>query len=177
MLDDARFRRAVAVAGLSAAIFAGAARAQSSPQIVGLNLAYVAERSTFGKAGLARMEAVNKQKAGEADAMLTALTKQRAELESGSAMSPRARADLQRAFDRARVDFDRFRQDAQAELRVMQTQFEAEFRLKVTPIVDRLSRERGYSYVVGLEHPLIVWFAPSVDISDEIVKWLDAGEK
>ncbi len=155
----------------------GVSSAASAQQIVGVNLAYVAERSTFGKAGLARMEAVNKQKAGEADAMLAALTKQRAELESGSAMSPRARADLQRAFDRARVDFDRFRQDAQAELRVMQTQFEAEFRLKVTPIVDRLSRERGYSYVVGLEHPLIVWFAPSVDISDEIVKWLDAVEK
>jgi Skp family chaperone for outer membrane proteins len=167
----------VAVAGLSAAIFAGAARAQSSPQIVGVNLAYVAERSRFGKAGLARMEAVNKQKAGEADAMLGALTKKRAELESGRAMSPRARADLQRAFDRARVDFDRFRQDAQAELRAMQTHFEAEFRLNVTQIVDRLSRERGYGFVLGLTHPIIAWFNPEVDISDEVVKRLDAWEK
>jgi len=166
------------VAGLGAAIFASAARAQSAPQIVGVNLTYIAANSKFGKAGLARIEAANKQKAGEIDARLAALTKQQAALQqSGSAMSERARADLQRAFDRARVDVTRFREDAQVELRLLQNQFEAEFRQKVTPLVDRLSRERGYSYVVGLEHPLIVWFAPSVDISDEIVKRLDAGEK
>ena len=106
------------------------------------------------------------------------ITKQQAELEQQvSTMSARARADLQRAFDRARVDFDRFREDAQAELRVLQTEFEAQFRLKVTPLVDQLSRERGYSFVFGLEHPIIAWFSPEVDVSDEIVKRLDAREK
>jgi hypothetical protein len=92
-------------------------------------------------------------------------------------MSERARADLQRAFDRGRVDLARFREDAQAELRGLQAQFEAEFRLKVSPLVDQLSRERGYSFVFGLEHPIIAWFHPDVDISDEIVKRLDAAEK
>jgi outer membrane protein len=168
----------VVVAGLGTAIFASVARAQSSPQIVGVNLTYIAANSKFGKAGLARIEAANQQKAAEIDARVAALTKQQAALQqSGSTMSERARADLQRAFDRARVDVTRSREDAQVELRLLQNQFEAEFRQKVTPLIEQLSRERGYSYVLGLEHPLIAWFSPEVDISDEIVKRLDATEK
>lgn len=178
MLYDARFGRAIVIAGLSTAILAGAARAQSSTQIVGVNLNYVAANSQFGKAALARIEAANKLKAGAADVKLAAITRQRAELEQqGSTMSARARADLQRAFDRARVDFDRFRQDSEAELGVLQAEFEAQFRLKVTPLIDQLSRERGYSFVFGLEHPIIAWVSPDVDISDEVVKRLDAAEK
>jgi outer membrane protein len=161
------------VAGLPA----GAA-AQSAQQIVGVNLTYIAANSKFGRAALARLEAANKEKAGEVDAKLAALTRQQSDLQqSGSTMSERARADLQRAFDRARVDLTRFREDAQAELSTMQSEFEASFRVKVAPLVERLSRERGYSYVMGLEHPLIAWFSPAVDISDEIVKRLDAAEK
>ena len=178
MLYAVRIARAVIVAVFGIAILSTAALAQSSLQIVGVNLRYVAANSKFGKTALARIEAANKEKAGEADAKLAALTKQQAELkQTGSSMSDRARADLQRAFDRARLDFDRFREDAQSELRVMQSEFEAQFRLKVTPLVDQLSRERGYSFVFGLEHPIIAWFSPDVDISDEIVKRLDATAK
>ncbi|MGH9384760.1 MAG: OmpH family outer membrane protein [Vicinamibacterales bacterium] len=175
MLYAVRFARTFTVAVFGTAILSTAAAAQSSWQIVGVNLNYVAANSKFGKAALARIEAANKQKTGEADAKLAALTKQQSELQKTvSTMSDRARADLQRAFDRAQVDFDRFREDAQAELRVMQTQFETEFRLNVTPLVDQLSRERGYAFVFGLEHPIIAWFSPDVDISEEIVKRLDA---
>jgi Skp family chaperone for outer membrane proteins len=60
---------------------------------------------------------------------------------------------------------------------MLQSLFESEFRVKVTPLVDQLARERGYSYVLGLEHPIIAWFSPDVDISDEIVKRLDATGK
>jgi outer membrane protein len=177
MLYGIGIARAIVVAAVATAVLSSAAAAQSL-QIVGINLNYVAANSKFGKAALARIETANKQKTGEADVKLAALTKQQSELQQQtSTMSDRARADLQRAFDRSRLEFDRFREDAQAELRVMQTEFETQFRQKVTPLVDQLSRERGYSFVFGLEHPIIAWYHPDVDISDEIVKRLDATEK
>jgi outer membrane protein len=161
----------------SVAALSGVAAAQSSPKIVGVNLTYVAANSKFGKAALARIDEANKQKSGEVDARLAALTKQQSELQQGvSTMSERARADLQRAFERGRVDLARLREDAQSELRGMQLEFESVFRAKVTPVVDQLSRERGYSFVMGLEHPIVAWFHPDVDISDEVVKRLNAAE-
>ena len=144
-----------------------------------VNLSYVAQSSRAGKAALARLEQAGKQKDAEAAAKASEMQKRRTELQQqGSVMSERARADLQKAFDRSRVDFERFQQDAQAELQGMQAEFEADFRLKLAPIVDQISKEKGYHFVFGLEQStMIVWANPALDISGEVVKRLDAIEK
>ncbi len=80
-------------------------------------------------------------------------------------MSPRAIADLQRTFEKSRVDFERFKQDAQKEIEAMQTQFELEFRAKLAPVIDEVSKEKGLQFVFGLEQAAIVWWNPAVDIS------------
>ena len=56
----------------------------------------------------------------------------------------------------------------------MQTQFELDFRATLAPIIDEVSRERGLQFVFGLEQAAIVWWSPAVDISDDVVKRLDA---
>ena len=91
-------------------------------------------------------------------------------------MSPRAVADLQRAFEKSRLEFDRFQQDAQAELEAMQSKFDADFRVKLAPIVDEISKEKGLHLVFGIDQAAIVWWSPAVDISDECVKRLDAAK-
>ena len=58
----------------------------------------------------------------------------------------------------------------------MQTQFDAEFRVKLAPVIDEISKEKGLHFVFGLEQAAIVWWSPAVDISDEVVKRLDAGK-
>ena len=105
------------------------------------------------------------------------IEQQRFELQQrGSVMSERARADLQKAFEKGRIDFERFQQDAQAELQGVQRQFELQFRLKLMPVVDQISKEKGLHFVFGLEQStMIVWSNPSLDISAEIVKRLDAS--
>ena len=104
------------------------------------------------------------------------MQKQQLELQtSGAGLSDRARADLQRAFDRARVDLDRFREDAQRELQELQSQFTVDFRAKLIPVVDEIAKEKGYQFVFNVEdNPLIAWLNPSTDISDEVVKRLEA---
>ena len=60
-------------------------------------------------------------------------------------------------------------------LQGMQRQFELEFRLKLMPVVDQISKEKGLHFVFGLEQStMIVWWSRSLDISAEIVKRLDA---
>ncbi|OFW44245.1 MAG: hypothetical protein A3J29_23645 [Acidobacteria bacterium RIFCSPLOWO2_12_FULL_67_14b] len=177
MLYASRIVRAVAITALVAAASNAplAAQAVDQVRIAAVNLSYVAQSSRAGKAALARLEEAGKKKAAEAAIKAAELETQQVELQQrGSVMSARALADLQKAFEKGRIDFQRFQQDAQAELQGMQTQFEAEFRLKLMPVVDQISKEKGLHFVFGLEQAPIIWWNPSLDISDEVVKRLDA---
>ena len=177
MLYASRIVRAVAITALVAAASNAplAAQAVDQVRIAAVNLSYVAQSSRAGKAALARLEEAGKKKAAEAAIKAAELETQQVELQQrGSVMSARALADLQKAFEKGRIDFQRFQQDAQAELQGMQTQFEAEFRLKLMPVVDQISKEKGLHFVFGLEQAPIIWWNPALDISDEVVKRLDA---
>ena len=89
-------------------------------------------------------------------------------------LSARSLADLQRAFEKSRVDLDRLQQDAQKEIEAMQMAFEIEFRAKLAPVIDEVSKEKGLQFVFGLEQAAIVWWTPAADISEDVVKRLDA---
>jgi outer membrane protein len=181
MLYALRSAHVISAAALAAFMFTPPVHAQGVDQfrIAAVNLSYVAQSSKAGKTGLAQLEQLGKKKEAEAAVKAAELEQQRYELQQrGSVMSERARADLQKAFDKGRVEFERFQQDAKSELQGMQRQFEVEFRLKLMPVVDQISREKGLHFVFGLEQStMIVWWNPALDISDEIVKRLDADAK
>jgi len=158
-----------------AALLPSASAFAQDVRIGAINVSYVARNCKAGKAALAALEAFGRQKSSEVQAKAADLQKQQVTLQKDSgAMSPRAVADLQRAFDKARLEFDRFQQDAQAEIEAMQTRFDADFRVKLVPIVDAISKEKGLHLVFGIEQAPIIWWSPSVDISEEVVKRLDA---
>jgi|SRR5688572_29716263 len=154
------------------------AAAQDIVRVGAVSLAYVARSSKAGKSALAEIEKFVKQKESQAAAKAAELEQQRLTLLKVSAgLSPRALADLQKAFDKSRVDFDRFQQDTRAELESMQARFDEEFRIRVAPIIDAVSKEKGLHFVFGLEQAAIVWWSPAVDISDDVVKRLDGVAK
>ena len=171
--------RTLSIAALLAVLSASSAFAQAAEpfQIGALNFSYVARNSKAGKAAMAALDAFGKQKSIEVQDRAAELQKQQAELQKQSAtMSPRAAVDLQRAFEKSKLEFDRFQQDAQAEIEAMQTKFDADFRMKLSPIVEEISKEKGLHFVFGLEQAAIIWWSPAVDISDECVKRLDAAK-
>ena len=47
----------------------------------------------------------------------------------------------------------------------MQSKFDADFRVKLAPIVDEISKEKGLHLVFGIDQAAIVWWSPAVDIS------------
>jgi outer membrane protein len=172
------FFRTLSIAAILAAIFTSSAFAQVAEpfQIGAINISYVTRTSRAGKAAIAALDAFGKQKASEVQGKAKALQQQQAELQQSGAMSARATADLQRAFEKTRLEFERFQQDAQAEIEAMQAKFDADFRIKLGPIVDEISKEKGLHFVFGIEQAAILWWSPAVDISDECVKRLDAAK-
>lgn len=177
-LRSRRTRRTVASFALALLLSTSSAFAQVADgiRIGAISLSYVARNSKTARAAIAEVEAFERKKASEVESRASALQQQQTALQKQSAsMSPRAIADLQRAFDKSRIEFDRFQQDARAEVDAMQSKFDAEFRVKLTPIIDEISKEKGLHFVFGIEQTsMIAWWSPSVDISEEVVKRLDA---
>lgn len=165
----------VLVALLSTSAFA---QVVDTIRIGALSLSYVARNSKTARTAIAQVEDFEKKKSIEVESKAAELQKQQVELQKQSAsMSPRAIADLQRAFDKSRLEFDRFAQDAQAEIEAMQSKFDAEFRIKLAPIVDQISKEKGLHFVFGIEQTsMVAWWSPAADISEEVVKRLDAAK-
>jgi len=179
MPDAFRLIRLLSAAAVIAALVTSTGFAQivDAVKIGAINLSYVARASKAGKEGLARLEEAGRKKTAEVESRAAELQKQQSELQKTSAgLSARALADLQRAFEKSRVDFGRLQQDAQNEIEAMQMQFEIEFRAKLAPVIDEISKEKGLQFVFGLEQAAIVWWNPAVDISEDVVKRLDAGK-
>lgn len=94
----------------------------------------------------------------------------------GTGLSDRARGDLEKAFEKSRLEFERFQQDARADIEALELRFDREFRVKLSPIIDAVSKEKGLHFVFGIEQAEIVWWSPAADISEEVIKRLDAGK-
>ena len=168
--------RALSIAASLAVPIASPSFAQTPDQfqIGTLNVDYIARNSKAGRAAIAALDAFGKQKSIEVQSKAADVQKQQIELRKQSAATGRAGADLQRALEKSKLEFDRFQQDAQAEIEAMQTKFDADFRIKLEPIVDEISKEKGLHFVFGIDQAAIIWWSPAVDISDECVKRLDA---
>jgi len=177
MPDALRLFRMSALGAVLGALVSPAAFAQTldTTKIGAINLSYVARISKAGKEGLARIDEAARKKSLEVEAKAADLKQQQSDLQKTSiGLSARALADLQRTFEKSRVDFERLQQDAQKEIEAMQTAFEIEFRATLAPVIDAVSKEKGLQFVFGLEQAAIVWWSPATDISEDVVKRLDA---
>ncbi|HYE86189.1 MAG TPA: OmpH family outer membrane protein [Vicinamibacterales bacterium] len=165
-----RVCRHVAAVGIFATASSSPAFAQAVDALrVGLvSMSYVTRNSRSGKTAIAQLEQLVKEKEAAAAVRIAELQKQ--ELEAQRTNS----ALLHKALERSRVEYQRFQQDAQSEIEAMQAKFDGEFRIKVAPIVEETSKEKGLHFVFGLEQAAIVWWSPAADISEDVVKRLDA---
>ena len=162
------------VAGIAAPV---AAQTPDVFRIGAINMSYVARSSKAGQSALAEIKEFVTAKEADAASRAAELDQQRLDAQRrGSGLSERARGDLEKAFEKSRLEFERFQQDAQADIQALQLKFDTEFRVKLSPIVNAISKERGFHFVFGLEQAAIVWWSPAADISDEVVKRLDAGK-
>ncbi len=95
--------------------------------------------------------------------------------QAGTVMSDAARAQLQRQFERARVDFQRESSDAQAEVEQVQRELEQAFLAKAFPVVEAIARERELWAVFDIGSSGVLWRAPALDLSGEVAQRLDVA--
>jgi Skp family chaperone for outer membrane proteins len=137
-----------------------------------LDLSRVVALSAEGRAASAKIEALRNQKATELQGRGKELEQLQTKLAS-QLLSDTAKAQLQRQFDRAKVDFDRMTQDANAAVQEMQQEAERSFFNRLFPVVGDIAKEKSLWAVFTADSP-ILWHDPKIDISEEVAKRLDA---
>ena len=133
--------------------------------------------SAEGKAGIARLQALEERQSREIAAKNKTLQSQQQALEqNGSVLSAEARARQSREVERFRIDVQRFIEEAQAELVGTQREIESAFLTKLRPAVDQIAKARQLQLVVNLDADSVLWADAAIDITSDVVKQLASGE-
>jgi outer membrane protein len=176
-----RLRWLIVVASLAAPGTALAQAPSPSPQApapVSVRLACFSPQRVFtasadGKAAIARLSALQNERARAIDEKNKELQAQEQALQqAGSLLSDDARSQRSSAIEKFRIDVQRLIQDAQTELTGVQRDFESAFLAKLQPAIQKVAKDRGFQLVFNLDESVISWADSSLDITPDVVKQL-----
>jgi outer membrane protein len=173
--------------GLLIAVFslsAETAFAQTQPSqpfgLSGLRIAFFSPQRAFsdsddGKAGLARLKALDEKRGREVEARTTELRRREEALKASLGMlSAEGRVQQTREIEKFRLDVDRFIQDAQAEFLTVRREIEDEFLVRVRPILEQVAKDQKLDVILNADAEMLLWADRSIDITSEVVKQLAA---
>lgn len=136
----------------------------------------IAQESADGRVATTRIQALQQKKAAELDGKNKQLQGMQQKLEKeGAVMNPAASGDLQKQIEKLNVEVQRFTQDAQAEVQELQQELQDEFQAKLMPVIQQVSTDMGLHFVFNAPEAGLVWADPSVDITADVIKKLDAS--
>jgi Skp family chaperone for outer membrane proteins len=96
---------------------------------------------------------------------------------SGSVMNEAARVQLEKEIEKQSKDAARFQPDAKDEINELQQEVQNDFVKKLSPIVEQLAVEKGLHLVFNASESGIAWAAPGLDLTQDVIKKLDALAK
>ncbi len=92
-------------------------------------------------------------------------------------MNDAARAQLDKDIDKLQRDIQFAQTNAQAELQDLQNELQTEFQKRLLPVIEEVAKEKGLHAVFSIADSGPAYVHPGLNISDEIVKRLDAAKK
>ena len=135
----------------------------------------IANESAEGKQATARIQALQQKKAAELNDKNKQLQGIQAKLEKeASVMSATAQADLAKQAEKLNTDIQRFTQDAQAEIQELQAQLQQQFQTRIEPVLAKVGTAKGLHFIFNGPDSGLVWADQGLDISDDVIKALDA---
>jgi Skp family chaperone for outer membrane proteins len=143
-----------------------------------INIQRIAAESSEGKALAAKVQALNQKKVAELNEKNKQLQGAQQKLETGgSVLNPAALGQLQKEIERMQVDIQRFTEDAQQEVQQLQQELQEEFQRRLSPIVDKVSTEKGLHLLFSAADAGLVWADLSLDITTDVIREFDAASK
>ena len=162
---------------LPALVFAQPPAAPAEPTTIAVvNVSYVAQQSTAGKRIFQPVADREQMWAIRIDSQRRALLEQQRKIQETAPAASPERTQLERAFQRSQVEFKRLEEDARNDMVGLERQVAAELRAMLAPILEALVKERGVTLLFDRESSVILWATSAADLSEEVVKRLDAAQ-
>lgn len=150
-------------------------RFQEGMKYAYVNVQLVAAQSVEGKVAAEKIKVVQEQKSRELQEKNKALQSDQQKLEQGgSVLSDQARAQLQANIERQQRDLQRFTEDAQQEVQQLAEQVEAEFNRKLTPVIDKVARQKQVHFVFNAAQSGLIWAEAGMDLTAEVIQAFDS---
>jgi outer membrane protein len=147
-------------------------------RIAYIDLQYIASNSAEGKAATTKIQEFTKK----AQAELAAKSKQMEELrnkllQGGTVMSDQARMQLEREIEKLGRELQFAQQDAQDEQNQLTATLQNEFQTRLNPVIDEVAKEKALYMVFSIVDSGAIWANTGLDITNEVMKRLDATTK
>lgn len=145
-------------------------------KIAFIDVNLIAGSSASGKDASNKLKALNDKKLTELNdknKQLQALTTKRDT--SGAVLNDAARASLDKEIEKLQRDIQFAQTNAQAELQDLQNELQGEFQKRLLPIIEEVAKEKGLHAVFSITDSGAAYVHAGLNISDEIVKRLDAA--
>jgi Skp family chaperone for outer membrane proteins len=147
-------------------------------KIAYVDLNFVAQSSADGKAAGVKIQELQKKKTAELADKNKKLEDLRNKLQTGgTVLNEQSAAALQKDIDKLTRDIQFFQQDANAEIQQLTQELQAEFQKKLSPILEQIGQEKGLHMILEAQASGAVWADRGLDLSQEVIKRLDAGAK
>lgn len=176
-------RRGMSAAGLVAALGVAAfavasepAAAQQGVKIAVIDVQRLVTDSVAGKDALARLKKLQDDKIAEGKAKQDEIEQLRKKLNEGRlSLADDKIAELEKQLEEKVTGFRRFQEDAERELNKSRDNSFAEIERKVSPLIEQVGREGGYTLIFNKFQSGLVFAIESADITDQIVQRFDAA--
>jgi outer membrane protein len=138
----------------------------------------IAGGSISGKAASAKLQDLNNKKTAEISdkgKQLQTMTTKRDT--GGSVLSEAARAQLDKDIEKLQREIQFAQQGAQAEMQDLQNELQGDFQKQLIPLIADIAKEKGLYAVFSIQDSGAAYWHPGLDLSDEVIKRLDALPK
>ena len=147
----------------------------------GVKIAYIVPQriigeSELGKGLTAKINALRSQKLAELAAKNKELETAQQKLAAGNVLSEDARVAAQRTVERIQLEFQRAQQDAETAVQDLQQQVNTDLDRAITPLLEQVAIDRGVLLLLRADTGAVAWGDPSLDLTGEIIKRLDAAK-
>jgi outer membrane protein len=145
-------------------------------KIAFIDVNMIASSSAAGKDASKKLTDFTSKKSTEIadkNKQLQALTTKRDT--GGAVLNDSARATLDKDIDKLQRDIQFAQSNAQAELQDLQNELQGEFQKRLIPVIEEVAKEKGLHAVFSIADSGAAFVHPGLNISDEVVKRLDAA--
>jgi outer membrane protein len=154
--------------------------AQSSTAKIGLlNVLKAISECSEGKVALGEFQKKVEAKRDELEKKNNEIQELQKQLQSQArTLNDESRAALTKSIDSKTTELQRAQDDAQKEFGQMQNEILGRIGNRVGPLVQQYAKENNFSLIVDSsnQNSQVVYFDPTIDITEEIIKRADAAQ-